>query len=293
MRDRGAMTNPRGTPMSDAPRRKYRRILLQIDSSTHSRHTMVAAIEIAARLGGELQGVFVEDSDLATVSDLGFVREYRFLSPGAHRLDRPTLEAQFRAMARSMQRQLEQAARQRQVAVGFRAVRGAWPASESDLDDADLVIIETTGRLQSRNLRDEIARRGGPSKLPRPTLLLKGAKSLSAEALIICDSVSVAEIGVRTARQLLSIPLSNITLLPLGLDEGARARLAEFATSLRESEGETARVLPPLSAENAHLLKEILAQEMLVIAAADGLYLRDPKNLQQLLTSRHPLLLLH
>src|SRR5690606_41057475 len=53
MRDRGAMTNARGTPMSDAPRRKYRRILLQIDSSTHSRHTMVAAIEIAARLRSE------------------------------------------------------------------------------------------------------------------------------------------------------------------------------------------------------------------------------------------------
>ena len=218
--------------MSERPVRKYRRILLQIDAASHCRETMGAALDIAARLGGELHGVFIEDSDLVTVSELGFVQEFRLSSPVAHQLDRVTLEAQLRAMSRSVQRHLEREARRRKIVIGFRAVRGAgWPSEEKDLDDADLVIIESTGRLHSRNFRARLSSRGMLTRMPRPTLLLKGAKHLTAEALIICDSLVAAEQGVRAVTSLLSIPLSHITLLPFDLDEAALAGVVEFAKS--------------------------------------------------------------
>lgn len=279
--------------MSDTPARKYRRILLQIDAATHCRETMGAAIDIAVRLDGELQGVFIEDSDLVTLSDLGFVREYRLSSRVAHQMDRDTMETQLRAMARSVQRQFEHAARQRKIAVGFRAVRGTGGTSEErDIDDADLVIIESTGRLHARNFREQLTNRSALTGMLRPTLLLKGAKRLSTEALIICDSLNAAAQGVQAVTTLLSIPHAKITLLPFGLDDNVLASLMEFGKSGKE-EGEAGmRLMSPLSVANNPLLGPIITRENLVVMKAGGAFLQDAANLEPLLTSRHPLLFL-
>lgn len=281
--------------MPDASLRKYRRILLQIDSTTHSRHTMGAAVELAARLGSELQGIFIEDSDLATLSDLGFVREYRFSSPVAHRLDRPTIEAQFRAMARSIQRQLEQVARQRKVSVEFRSVRRGVRGDDRDFEEVDLVIIESTSLLTSRTVPEGLAGREAPPPAPpqRRTLLLKGARRLSTDALVICDSLNAAEQGIRAVTSLLSILPENITLLPLGLNEEALVELVALARSEQESNGTKMRILPPLSVGNAHLLDRVLEREMLLVITAGGAFLEDPDNLRRVLASRHPVLFLH
>jgi hypothetical protein len=126
----------------------------------------------------------------------------------------------------------------------------------------------------------------------RPTLLLKGAKHLTAEALVICDSPVAAEQGVRAVTSLLPIPLSHITLLPFALDDAALAGLAEFAKSAGQPGEADLRIMPPLSAANGHVLERMLARESLVVLTSGGAFLQDPANLEPLLTSRHPLLFL-
>lgn len=269
---------------------KYRRVLLQIDAATHCRETVGAAIEITARLGGELRGIFIEDSDLFTVGELDFIREFRLSSPIAHHLDRLTLEAQLRAMARSVKRQLEQAARHRKITVGFRALRGeGWRGDVGEWGDADLVILECTGRLHARNFRGRLSSREAITELLHPTLLLKGAKSLRADVTVICDSLTAAKQGILAAVTLLGAPAGKITLLPVGLNDEDCAELTMIAQQYSGEKQGTPRVAPVMAA-GPEVIEAISPIDCTVVMRVGGAFLEDPAHQEALLISRHPLL---
>ncbi len=275
---------------------RHRRVLLQIDAATHCEETVGAAIDIAARLGGELHGLFIEDADLVTVGDLDFIREFRFSSPVAHQLDRLTLEGQLRAMARSIQRQLERAGSRRKVTVGFRAVRGdLWRLEKETHDDADLVIIESTGRLHSRNYRGQLVTRRGVLAVKCPTLLLKGGQRLAPYVTIICDSVDSVDHGLQAVRALLGAQWKSITLLPFCLTEQEQAEILRIATKLSEAsdqatnENDRIHMMDPVNDDGNNVLNILTPDNCVVVMKTGGKFMNNSAQLEPLLTSRHPL----
>ena len=280
--------------MAERATRRYRRVLLQIDAATHCRETMEAAIDIAARLDCELQGMFIEDSNLATVGTLDFIREFRLSSPIGHSLDRLTLEAQLRAMARSVQRQLERAGGRRKITVGFRAIRDDTQREEEELQDADLVIVESTGRLHSRIFQRHIASRHSMVGLLRPTLFLKGGKSLAPEVAIICDSLNTVKKGVGAAFNLLGAPPGNITFIPFNLGDKEQEELTQIAAQSTKDSSDPAaggiHVALSVAADGRKFMESLSPADCVVVMMAGGPFLEEPANLEPLFTSRHPLL---
>ncbi|HHP7234546.1 MAG TPA: universal stress protein, partial [Desulfobacterales bacterium] len=75
------------------------RILVALDASPASVSALQTAVELAARLGARLVGLFVEDMNLLRVTQLPFAREISLFSPWFRRLESGELERQLRVQA--------------------------------------------------------------------------------------------------------------------------------------------------------------------------------------------------
>ena len=277
---------------ADVPR--SRKVLLQMDTSSHCRETLDAAIDIAAHLRAELHGIFVEDSDLISVGGLDFVREFSLSSPTARALDKGTLDAQMKALAGSARRRLEHAGTLRKVVVGFHTVRGDFQNEMVNASkNADLVIIEGTGRLHARYYRAGLPGRTSVRRTLRTTLLLKGGRPLAKQFTIVCDSVETARKCLQAALSLPPDDGHEFTLLPSAASTGEAEKIAAALVDSIEESGHQLRIAPPIGLRADAILERLGPPDSLLVIADDGPLLRDEKNAHALFESRHPLLLVH
>lgn len=280
--------------MTSVARPGYRRVLLQMDTSTHCREALDVAVEIAASLRVELQGIFIEDSDLISVGGLDFVREFSLSSPTARTLDNRTLDAQLKALARVARRQLERAGMLRKVAVGFQTVRGnVGKEIANAIKDSDLVIVEGTGRLHARYYRAQSPDQVAARSVLGPILLLKGGKPLARQFTIIGDSVENALKCLRAAASLTQNDNHEMIILPCAETPADGEKLAAELADALHGAGFTARISAPAGLEAAAVLQRIGAGDTLLVAADYGPLLKDEADAHRLFECRHPLLLVH
>ena len=190
-----------------AARPSVRRILAAFDASTAEPEAIEAAVEFAARLGAELEILFVEDSSLRDAAALPFVQQvgrYGVTSFAVNDLD-----TEVRALLARAQRRLADAARRRRVTWTVRTVRGSLATEITGTSDVDLVVLQSTLRPPMPHVRvrsdvRRIVRRvGGPALIlgpgaaPRPPVTIlyedeeKGER-LMAAAASLCRSYACA-----------------------------------------------------------------------------------------------------
>jgi len=130
------------------------RLLLALDASRGGEGAMNAAVRLAARLGAEVEGLFVEDDNLMRAAGLPCSRLIRITSARFEEFTPETMARDLRLQARAARRALAEAAERGNVRWSFRVTRGAVgeqilaaaPASE-------LVVLGRTmdgGRLRPR-----------------------------------------------------------------------------------------------------------------------------------------------
>ena len=83
-----------------------RRIAVTLDAFEISAQALEQAIRLAERTGAKLEGIFVEDIDLITVSELPFLRELRPVSRSEIDVNLARMERELRALARRAERLL-------------------------------------------------------------------------------------------------------------------------------------------------------------------------------------------
>jgi nucleotide-binding universal stress UspA family protein len=101
-----------------------RRIAVTLDSSAGTARALDIAARLAAAVGAELQGVFVEDVNLARLATLPFAREVRASSLMVQGIDADSLQRDLRALARQAEVDLQWAANSLGVTCSFRVWRG-------------------------------------------------------------------------------------------------------------------------------------------------------------------------
>ncbi len=152
--------------MSNAEARTgTRRIAVALDASAHGLRVMDLAAGVAALLEAELEGVFVEDTELIRSAGLPFLRELRLATLDESALDAERLQRELRAAARRVREHLEQSARALGLASSFRVWRGDLGAEILAASvDAELFALGRIGRfapLRSRPKRVRIPYRPG------------------------------------------------------------------------------------------------------------------------------------
>lgn len=100
------------------------RIVVAIDSSSHAASALEAAATLAAALHAELEGIFVEDINLARLAELPVGREVQFLTGQARDFTSSALAAQNKAQEFSARRAIAAAASRARITHVFHVARG-------------------------------------------------------------------------------------------------------------------------------------------------------------------------
>jgi len=130
-----------------------RRILVALDASPHSLAALQVAVDLAAQLGAEVEGLFVEDINLLNLSDLPMARELVVYATHPRRLDRIRMAEQLQLQARMARKALEQLADKAQVPWSFRVARGVIVAELlAAAEEMDLILLGRTGWSNRRRL---------------------------------------------------------------------------------------------------------------------------------------------
>jgi nucleotide-binding universal stress UspA family protein len=127
-------------------RAPIRRILLALDTATHSLVAVEAATALAARLDAELHALFVEDINLLRLAALPFARETHLTSATTRRLQDTDMEQALRAEATRAQTIRATVATRLHVRWSFQVTRGqmATQVREAALE-TDLVALSFAG----------------------------------------------------------------------------------------------------------------------------------------------------
>ena len=179
-----------------------RHIVVTLNTPGSGRPALDVAVRLAAILGAELKGIFVEDINLIRLAGLPFLREFRPCSLAEEAISTQRMQRELRMLARHAEGMLEQAAREMGVSWSFHIWRGHAKAASLARDfGADILSLGRVSSLVSSRVR---AASGQYARQPRETVNS------------ICVLLSDSKQGMRamtTACSLAKDPGARLTVL--------------------------------------------------------------------------------
>lgn len=187
-------------PVADAT---FARVIAALDVSCHDEQTLATAAEIAARLGVEVAGLFIEDINLFRLAALPVTRHVAIGPAAAAPLNVEQLTTEMQAMAGRAAAELEASAARHGVKSSFRVVRGL-PAAElaAGTMTEDLLVVGAARALAGlplalgSSLQEAVCRAGRcilharQLALPRnPLIVLRASSELSLRAIAVAMHV--------------------------------------------------------------------------------------------------------
>jgi nucleotide-binding universal stress UspA family protein len=238
-----------------------RRILVGLDASTHSLAALAAAVELAAAMEAELEGLFVEDVNLLRLAGLPFVREVRHTA-SLEALDSPRMERALKAQAVQAREALAAAAERARVHWSFRVVRG-HVAQEvvQAASQADLLTLGKQGRSKSPRARLGSTALRVALHAPGALLLVEHGVPGDQPVLVLYDGSDGAERALDAAARLAKMSGTHLIVLLLAGAPDAAEQL-ETQAGLRI---ELERVHPRF-----HALHEADAQSLLRVCQSEA-----------------------
>lgn len=165
--------------------RDIRRILVGLDASPTSLEALRSALELAAALGAEICGVFVEDAELLSFSALPFATLTGAVSPRKVRMGSAELRRAFRGQAARCREALSREAELRGVKWSFQVLRGNVDEQLMEAArDADLLSLGRAGICAHRRGRGGSTAHSA-ARLGRLVLIQKDASARSDKASVV------------------------------------------------------------------------------------------------------------
>lgn len=236
----GMMTNSNAG--NDA---RMRRIAVMLDACQVSARTLEEAVQIAARMGAQLEGIFVEDIDLIQIAELPFLREVRSVSRSENTINLTRMEQELRVLARRAERLLGEHAARHNVSWSFRIWRGSI--------DTELLTADTEADVFALT-------RLGPSLARIPAVPTR-----TAAVSVVFTGTDASTRALETAMRLTTEPYKELNILlpaeneaeAVSLQEQAIRQLGEHATSadfIRLNDGSLNDLLEVLAVTNSAVL---------------------------------------
>jgi nucleotide-binding universal stress UspA family protein len=183
--------------------RTRRRILLPVDVSRDSLSALEIAFNLAAALGGEISGLFIEDVELLVAGSLPFAREVGSLSGISRQIGSADIEHRFRAVAGKARDALAEAGRRLNVRSSFRVTRGDVPAEIlTAATDADIVVLGKAGWSIGTFRKPGSTCLAILSRSRIPVLIVERGATLSPPILVVNDNTAAGQRALDFARDL-------------------------------------------------------------------------------------------
>jgi nucleotide-binding universal stress UspA family protein len=181
-----------------------RRIVVTLDNAESGRPLVEIAVRLAAVLGAELEGVFIEDINLIRLSELPFLREIKTGSLVEEMISTQGMQRDLRALARQAERMLLQAAQASGIGCSFRVWRGRVTAETlSSSFEADVISLRGGGAITAYQTQS-ILRMRAPARqqvLNTVNVLFSGSPAAERALAAACQLAEnlAAEINVLLA----------------------------------------------------------------------------------------------
>lgn len=187
-----------------------RRVAVTLDAFNVSIQALEQAVQLAERMGAQLEGIFVEDIDLIQIAGLPFLREVRSVSRSENLIDLARMEQELRVLARRAERLLSEQAARHNVVCSFRIWRGSIDNDLMAADiEADVFALTRMGAALTQG------------RLP-------GARSTAVSAVFTGTDASAR--ALQAAIKLATDPDKELNILLPAEDLNEAARLQELAT---------------------------------------------------------------
>ncbi len=161
-------------------------VLVAFDDATFGHEAIEAAVNLAADLEAELQGLYIEDDMLLQIAELPFVQEVTTGSGTVRPIDAQSMQRAMQNKAELVRRVLEHWAKSAQIPCSFAVARGrAMRRTLLARTDSDVIFFGC--RSHAPTVRRPMGLR--PKSVVRPLLLLidqsaRGARALTAAAVV-------------------------------------------------------------------------------------------------------------
>jgi nucleotide-binding universal stress UspA family protein len=221
-----------------------RRITVTLDASESGRPPLETAARLAAILGAELEGVFVEDINLIRLSGLPFLRELRSWTIANEQISSQRMQRELRTLARRAEQMLERVARESGVPWSFQVWQGR-PEAASLLQAFGAEIL-SLGRVSTR----VSSRMFAPAR--RPTVLSRETDTTSISVLF--SGSEQAARAMATACSLARDMGARLTIMLPAFPAQALPALKEQTLAILKQHGQVARFVE-LAGVDAQSLK--------------------------------------
>ena len=204
-----------------------RRIMVALDGSAHADGTLEAAAALAARLHAEIEGVFVQDIDLARLATLPIGREVQFLTGRGRDFTTDELDVQNREQEVSARRAIAAAAARARVAHAFRVARGRVHAEVlSAAGRADLLIVGIGRAAPGGRARLGGTARAAAERAPGSVMISRPGTRTMARPLVFYDGSEGAKRALRAAIRIFAAGEDGLVVLidSQDVDEAAALR---------------------------------------------------------------------
>ena len=182
---------------------KLRRILVPVDVSRDSLTALHVACDLAVGLGGEISGLFIEDSELLTAGSLPFAREVGSTSGIARRIESTDIHSRFQAVASQARDAIAEASQRMKVHTSFRIARGNVAGEIlSAASDADIVVLGKAGWAPGSLRRPGRTCLEILSKSRIPVLIVERGVTLSPPILAVHDNTAAGKRALEFATEL-------------------------------------------------------------------------------------------
>lgn len=123
-----------------------RRMTLALDAGRCCPEDVLLAVEVAAIIGAELEGLFVEDSDLMDLARLPFAQEFGGRSGQGRPIVRSTVESLLRRRIERVAGELERAGKARNLATTHATARGKVVRQALErAEHRDVLLLQSAG----------------------------------------------------------------------------------------------------------------------------------------------------
>lgn len=197
--------NPMPTIEAPSSTRIFRRILVALDDSPHSRAALDMAVWLAADLGAELEALFVKDKNLLRAAQLPFAEEVRAHSVSPKSLTDRRVQRQLRYQAERAEAALQEATERAEVSYNFRVVEGDVTRKLREAaEEVDLLAMGKASTRRSSRRRLGTTCQALLSECTTPVLVLRRAVQHRQPIYTYYDGSDAAQTALRVAAGLAS-----------------------------------------------------------------------------------------
>lgn len=193
----------------------FRRILVGVDTSSHSRAALEAAAFLAQKMEGKLFGLFVQDEVWSKICKMPSVTAVNELTGATQNLKEKDLQEQIDLLAKRLRRQLRTISRENKISHTWKTVRGC--VEDEILEaakEADLITIGRRGSSFPQKKKLGSSAKAIIQSADKPILILKKGLKLGQNITALYDGSEESKRSIQLALSLAD-EKNGITILVL------------------------------------------------------------------------------